>query len=122
MATHPSPTREKGVGPIQFAIIRAIADGAHSYATIRKQVAGKTSIGFSDVILGLQRRGLLHQGRGRTFYLTKEAYAHLPRPDLLIISTGHYKPPVAPPRRPGSDHTHIPSVAAGKLHDYVRHV
>lgn len=123
MATHPSPSRKAGVGPLQFAILRAISCGWHDIASIRKHCGQKTAgENFNDVIVGMTQRGLINPGRGRMFFLTNEAYKHLPRADALIVATRHYTPAVAPPRRPGSDHSHIPSIAAGRIYPYEAHV
>jgi hypothetical protein len=124
MATHDSPSRKHGVGPLQFAILRAIRAGWHDSASIRKHLSAKTAVdNLADTLMGMVQRGLIFQGRGRMYYLESRGWAHLPKPGAeLIERTGHYVVPPRPPRRPGSDHSHIPSIAAGKRMEYVPHV
>lgn len=123
MATHPSPTRERGVGPLQYSILRAISDGWHDLASIRKHLSAKTGDqNLGEILMGMERRGLIIAGRGRRYYLANAGWAQLPRPDALVIATGHYVAPKPPPRRSGSDDwRRCPSVAAGVERPYQEH-
>ena len=112
-----------GVGPIHARIIRLIRDGNRH----PKQIAARLSDyagqqNLKQVLGGLVARGYIAKGRGHVYTLTDKALEFLPKAQMHPWQLTTYKPPVAPPRRPGSDHSYIPSVAADKFYDYIKHV
>ena len=112
-----------GLGPIHMRIIRLVADGVRHPKQISKSLTEFGGEGNLLLILGgLIKRGYLNQHRGHVYSLTNKAYDVLPRPEPAWWATTNYVPPKAPPRRPGSDHSYLPSVAADKFYDYIKHV
>lgn len=109
-----------GLGPLHVCVLVSISHGVHDVPTLKRRanfkVAGEP---FDQMIEALILRGFVHRGRGALLYLTERGRSELPQ--VASVDMGVYRPAPAPPRRPGSDHSHIPSVAGGRRYDYRPH-
>jgi len=115
MSRHPNTVERAGIGHVQYLILVAISQGIRDPKGIRARIADNAGdAGVEASLQVLQQRGYVRRARGGGYYLEAKAHEHLPDPSALIAATGHYVRPLAPPRRPGSDHSHIPSVAGGQ--------
>lgn len=115
MSRHPNSVERAGIGHVQYLILVAISQGVRDPRGIRARIATNAGgAGVEHSLEALARRGYIRRARGGGYYLESKAHEHLPDPSALIAATGHYVRPAAPPRRPGSDHSHIPSLAGGQ--------
>ncbi len=117
MSRHPNTVERAGIGHVQYLILVAISQGTRDPRGIRARITENAGdAGVEASLQVLQQRGYVRRARGGGYYLEAKAHEHLPDPSALIAATGHYVRPTAPPRRPGSDHGHLPSVAGGRLY------
>lgn len=109
-----------GLGPMHISVLTAISVGVHDIPSMMRhcnhKVAGPA---FHAMIESMIRRGLIHRGRGALLCLTAKGRSELPA--APIAHMGVYVPAVAPPRRPGSDHSHIASRVGPNLYEYRPH-
>lgn len=109
-----------GLGPMHISVLTAISVGVHDIPSMMRhcnhKVAGQA---FHAMIESMIRRGLIHRGRGGMLYLTERGRNELPV--APVANMGVYVPAAAPPRRPGSNHAHIPSRAGPHLITYRPH-
>jgi len=104
-----------GIGHFHLRIIRLIADGARHPTQIASRLHDFSgSENLRNVLRGLVVRGYLVQARGGVVSLTNKALEVLPTSVPQRWQTSNYVAMQAAPRRPGSDHSHLPSLAGGR--------
>lgn len=109
-----------GLGPMHVSVLIAISVGVHDINSMKRHCSHKVAgPAFMEMVEGLIRRGYIHRGRGLLLYLTAKGRSELPA--APIADMGVYKPPAHPPRREGSDHTHIPSRVGPHRYEYRPH-
>lgn len=124
MATHPKTSKKNGrqslsdaPSPFTSVVIRNINQGAWTHAKLANAMKAHMSGDRLKAFLNrLRDLGLIQNRRGGWVVLAK-GMDYLPKVGGLP-PMAPYTPPPAPPRRPGSSHAHIPSVAAGREYTY----
>ena len=115
-----TPTRSRGLGTAQLAVMRAIADGRTTEMDMKlvlKPYAGGTAA--QAVLRGLRAAQFIgwHLPTDR-YYLTDRGRDQLPAVQPAAVMRP-YVVPVQPPRRAGSMRfTSLPSLAAGVARDW----
>jgi hypothetical protein len=112
-----------GIGAMHMRILHLISQGYRHPKAIAPRLtdyAGKKNV--HTILRGLASRDYVREGRGGIFTLTSKASWLLPKAPLAAWQTTNYVPPARPPRRSGSDHSYLPSLAGDRFYDYVRHV
>lgn len=108
------------LGPMHMIILRAVASGDGSNAHLNRVMKAHTS---PDVLARMLQRlhadmGLLRRKRGGAWALTERGAALLPSPGGLP-PMAQYRPPVAPPRRPGAEaHRNVASLLGSQRRDW----
>ena len=101
-----------GIGPVAVSVIRLIHNGHNSGRKLVRRLMGSTAADqVQQIIDGMVADGYLHR-RASFYFLTEKSRQFAPGANAAPVTTP-YRAPVAPPRRPGSDHSHIPSMAGG---------
>lgn len=115
-------TQGTGIGVAQHLVLVAISRGQHHGSELRhllsQHMRGKA---WLAMMTALANRDYVVRSRGDRYFLTNKGRAELPR-EQAPFERGVYVAPKTPPRRPGSDHSHLPSVAAGFSFPYRPHV
>ena len=115
-----TPTRSRGLGTAQLAVMRAIADGRTTEMDMKlvlKPYAGGVSA--QAILRGLRAAQFIgwHRPTDR-YYLTDRGRDQLPAVQPAAVMRP-YVVPVQPPRRAGSMRfTSLPSLAAGVARPY----
>ena len=103
------PTRTRGVGLIKQLILRSVASGHrtdHELKRICKQhISGDN---LNNVLRSMTRDRLLMRSRGN-YYIGSAGRAQTQKLVVGAPAMKPYIPPKTPPRRAGSDASHIPS-------------
>lgn len=108
------------VGPLHYRVLRLISQGTRHTKSIHAALAGEGNA--RDILAGLAARGYVVQGRGGVFCLTDKGIGTLPRREPARWETSQYVAQTRAPRRPGSDHAHLPSLAGSQFLTYAPHV
>lgn len=118
-------TRSAGSGYVHQLIVSAILGGAKSTDQIGLQLKSHIAgVGLIRVLKRMESKCWLGRNARGWFVLDagRRCLPHVPSAPLPWQMTV-YRPPVAPPRRPGSDWSWIPSVVSeNTLQEYRRHV
>ena len=119
MATHPKKAKgdANGLSPLYVVVIRALESGAWRHAQLARVMSPHLGgDAFSAFIRRMESDGWITARKG--------GWLASPKGLGLLPSRQHLPPmkplqhQVVPPRRPGSNHDHIPSIAAGRERTY----
>ena len=94
-------------------LLRLLSEAPRPTDKLCVAISGAARPHVARAIERMADEGLIALKWGR-WQLTRAGRRAVPAPELQV-AVRPYVPPVAPPRRPGSDHSHIPSLAGGKL-------
>jgi hypothetical protein len=94
-------------------ILRLLADTPRTTERLREIMPGTAKAHVNRCVERLRMDGLIALKWGK-WHLSKAGRRGIPAP-APVVQMRPYQPPVRPPRRAGSDHSHLPSVAGGQL-------
>lgn len=108
--------RQRKLGGIPLKILAFLDKTPCSLDRVAEAFQSQIPRGYIERGIGILRdEGLVHS-KWRQWHVTREGKARLPtvgeRRPSVFAST--YVPPPTPPRRAGSDHSHIPSIQGGQ--------
>jgi len=108
--------KEKRLGEIPLRILTFLINTPCSTDRIAEAFQSQIPRGYVEKSVGILRdRGLIHS-KWRQWHVTRDGQARVPavQPRRPSVFSSTYTPPPTPPRRPGSDHSHLPSIQGGQ--------
>lgn len=106
-----TPARHHGAGYLQAIVLAAVREGMNTKRAVTRRMKPFISgIALDGMLARLVADGYLIAWRNR-YELTDRGHGEVP---LGMQSLKPYTPPKPPPRRPGSDWSHLPSLMGGE--------
>lgn len=99
--------------PLASQILRLLAETPRTTERLFELLPSNARSHITRAIERLRADGLVALKRGK-WQISKAGWRAVPQAPPPV-PMAPYVPPVRPPRRPGSDHSHLPSLAGGQL-------